>query len=245
LLVVFMVNTIVHLRFADVGWFYRYEAYLVVLGLLSVALALRDPLRLIATPFQQRYGLRYVAIGLTGILFAMPFALRAINSLTVIPDATKNIYEQQFQMATFLQEYYSEKEVAANDIGLIGYERDGRLLDLWGLGSIEVVRAKRSGSYNTETIRAMAEREHTKVAVVYDHWYNLYGGLPREWLKVGTWTVSDSAVLGGNTVTFYAVDPSEAQRLSSYLREYSGRLPAGVEVNMNSSITLAPSSRSH
>jgi len=181
--------------------------------------------------------------GLLGlILIAPPFSIRAWLAFAKTPQATNNVYEQQYQMATFLSEYYMGQAVAANDIGFISYKADIKLLDLWGLASIQVAQAKRAGNYDTGMIDALAVEHGVKIAVVYTSWYEPYGGLPAGWEKVGNWTVSNNVVLGDTTVSFYAVDKTEAQHLRDHLREFSTQLPTGVVVDaiLESQEALAP-----
>jgi len=63
---------------------------------------------------------------------------------------------------------------------------------------------------------------------VYDHWFDVYGGIPSQWIKVGQWKISNNVVCGGDTVSFYAVDPNEQNRLCDSLRHFSQNLPQNV-----------------
>ncbi len=232
---IFVACTMMQMRFATSGSYFnfRYEAYLVVLGLVSVACAFAD---LTGQSSQQRMvysrPLRYAMAGLLGlILIAPPFSLRGWVAFASTSRAANNVYQQQYQMANFLNEYYTGQGVAANDIGFISYKADIRLLDLWGLASVEVAQAKRSGYYDTKLIEALAREHRVKIAVVYASWYEPYGGLPPTWEKVGSWTVPNNVVLGDATVSFYAVDRAEAQNLRDNLEAFSAQLPKGVVVD--------------
>jgi hypothetical protein len=54
-------------------------------------------------------------------------------SLVITPQASRNIYEQQYQMGMFLKRCYPGKAVAVNDICAVSYLADVRLVDLLGL----------------------------------------------------------------------------------------------------------------
>ncbi len=62
------------------------------------------------------------------------------------PVASKNIYDQQIQLADFLHKYYRNAKVVANDIGAITYFNNIHLLDTYGLGSIEVAKLRKGRS---------------------------------------------------------------------------------------------------
>ena len=157
-----------------------------------------------------------------------PLAQRGFNSLIVIPQATNNIYDQQYQMGLFIKQYYTGENVAANDIGAIDYFGEVRVLDLEGLGSIDVAEAKIKGIYDTEEISDLAGRNEVKIALVYDHWYEKYGGLPPDWIKVGEWKIQNNVVTGGDTVSFYAVSYEEKDELIKNLQIFSSNMPENI-----------------
>ena len=131
-------------------------------------------------------------------------------------------------MGKFLHEYYSGQAVAAGDIGAIDFYADIHLLDLLGLGTVEVARARAQRRFNTDMVRDMAAKRRIKIAVVFDHAYDDIGGLPAEWQKAGEWEVSHNLICQESTVAFYAVDPGEKAQLAEHLREFSRQLPASV-----------------
>lgn len=235
LLLIFVMATVQHLLFAAVGWFYRYEAYLVALGLLINGSLLCEMLR--AELFSKRQGkllFRFTAALLFVFVAANAFLLihRGGKALIETPQATRNIYEQQYQMGMFLRSYYEGAAVAANDIGAINYMADIRCLDLFGLGSIDVARARLAGQFNTQKIYALGKSRDVKVAMVYAVWLEDSGGVPEEWIKVGEWETRGCVVCGYPIVSFYAVDRTEAATLAQNLRAFSKHLPAGLKQHL-------------
>jgi hypothetical protein len=151
-----------------------------------------------------------------------------------------DVYLQQIQMADFLHTYYDDAVVAANDIGAINYYADIETVDLWGLGTVEVTRARQDNRYSTDVIRDVTAAYGTQIAVVYDTWYAAFGGLPDEWLLVGQWRIERAPViLGYHTVSFYAVNPGVAEELAANLNAYSDRLPAGIAVELAATGSLS------
>jgi len=228
LLLVFIATTCLHLQFADTGMFFRYEAYLVTLGLLAIVIGLREVLPRFSVTGLKANPAMYIASVFVLMVSISPIAVRTALSIVGPTQAMINAYEQQYQMGTFLNKYYSGSAVAANDIGAINFLADIHCVDLFGLGSIEPAQAKRKGRYNTQFIDEFAHSKNTRVAIVYDHWYKSYGGLPSSWIKAGAWKIRSNIVVGGDMVSFYAVDPAEKQNLIRNLQDFSSYLPNKV-----------------
>jgi hypothetical protein len=224
-LALFVGTAVLHLALARVGWLYRYEAYLVFMGVVVVAIGfeswLEDPARRPSVTWRR---VAHAAL----FLLMLPLAIRASNALWRTPRASKNIHEQQFQMGTFLARYYPGAGVAANDIGAIAYLGEPKVLDLFGLADLDVGRRKLHETYDTQAIRELAQARGVKVAVVYDDWFAKLGGVPPEWVRVGEWTITHNVVCGSDRVTWYAVAVSEAAALTRHLREFSSSLPPDV-----------------
>jgi len=224
LLVVVVTATALHVQFARTDWFYRYEAYLVALALVVLSIQFRRSSGHGGFPgFRKRPWMIAVSFGVMLVVLLLPLAKRAAGAHFNTIQATKNIYQQQYQMGLFLHRFYDGQPVAANDIGAINYLARLRVLDLTGLGSREVSRHRRNGSYSTAVIRELARERGIRIAVVYTSRL-----LPEEWTLVGTWTISNNIVCGGTTVSFLAAESSEIHNLLEHLRSFSSELPRGV-----------------
>jgi len=221
LILIFIATGMQHLFFAAIGWFYRYEAYLVALGVLVVALPLLQDWSLMF--HQSKSGSKQIVfvIILCATAAFYPLLIRSLYSLKNSPRAVSDIFHQHYQMGIFLRDHYPGASVAANDVGAINYFADIRCLDLWGLGSIEITRNKLAGTYSTETLAEIARMKDVKIALVYAEWFKEIGGLPSNWQKVGEWRIPACTVCGDDTVSFFAVDPEEADQLRKNLQEFS------------------------
>ena len=226
-----MAAILAHLEFAQVGWVYRYEAYLLALGDVCIFSALPS------TPLRGRYSLVFALIG---CLAVSVLGYRAWDATGGIRRASFNIYEQQYQMARFVSQYYPTASVAANDIGWIAFASDIRLLDLTGLADQPIFQAKRSGSYTTALMESEQRRADPEIAIVFDSWFAEHskadlGGpsLPPGWARVGRWSISDNLVQGDSTVSFYAVRPSGVPKLRASLAAFEPSLPGSVSVLQN------------
>jgi hypothetical protein len=116
--------------------------------------------------------------------------------------------------------------VALNDIGAVNFLADIHCLDLWGLANAEVAAAKQNHTYQRRDIERLSQQTGVRIAIIYDSWF--VNALPPRWIRVGRWTVPDDVILGGDTVSFYAVNPAEAGHLSECLQDFSAELPAEV-----------------
>jgi len=228
---IFVVIALVHLTFAAVGAFFRYEAYLVALGLVIVAAQLSEwaPTERPFVSFDRARLVKYFSAAILAFVLFIPLAFRGGLALLLTPQATTNIYQQQYQMALFVGQFYQGSTVALNDIGAVNYFNDIHCLDLVGLADLEVAHRKLQRSYHTADISELASGEGARIALVYDSWFGGdTGGLPPTWVRAGNWTIRNDVVLGDSTVSIYAVNASESSELVKHLRDFSGRLPTGV-----------------
>lgn len=219
--------TMLHLALADVTWVYRYESYLIAASIAVVACSL--PLLKI-----RRDWLAVTALLICGLAGFQMLSFRTVQAQGSLPYRSLAIFSQQVQMARFLGRYYQHSAVAANDIGAISYFANVDCLDLMGLGDKTVFWLAHQGVYSTRLISALATARHVKVAIVYDPWFTSGAvpvpSLPASWTRVERWTTPYGFYLGGDTVSFYATDPSEVDGLKQSLAGYASSLPPDVRI---------------
>ena len=219
--IITFVTFIIHLTLAKTGWFFRYEAYLVALSIFSVtflgqAVAIKPYLNF--KNFLPKLGVLFLVL-----IILYPLLRRGGAPLVYTIPATHNIYGQQYQMATFIKEYYPASSIAANDIGAICFLNDEiRLLDLAGLGSVEMIRYKHLPP--EKLIAKLANEKETEIAIFYDSFFKF----PDSWRKAGAWTIPDNVVCANATVSFYAVKSEETEKLRKNMLEFAPYLPKGV-----------------
>jgi hypothetical protein len=219
-----------HIGFARVGWLYRYEAYLVFLGVIATAIVANES-RAYAWPRQASTAWKAAtAMVLLGMLLLglRPLVQRAWESPIRAVRATKNIHDQQVQVARFLARCYDGAPVAATDVGAISYLANVKLLDLNGLVSIEVARLRLAGHYGSSQIQELAADRGIVVAVGYEEWYARMGGVPAHWVRVGAWRIANNVVCESDRVTWFATDSAQAPQLAANLRSFASELPRDV-----------------
>jgi len=228
---IFVLIAFAHIQFCMVALFFRHESYLVALGIVVIVAQLADllPEKLFGTPGDRALVPKHVGGLLLAAFLIYPCLVRSGAALIFLPQASKNIYEQQYQMAQFIKRYYQGSTIALNDIGAVNFLADVHCLDLWGLGNYEVTRLMHSHEYRTRDILRLSREWGVKVALVYDTWYTPVGGLPHDWAYVGQWALTDNVVAGGDTVSIYAVDESETASLMQKLLDFSPLLPKDVK----------------
>ena len=226
---VFILAAFAHLMFGHIGHFFRYEAYLIATGLFVSACIIPEVTPLSMSKLTGKS--KRTLLILVSVLALIPLTIRSKDSLELTPVACRNIFEQQYQMGMFLQRYYPDASVAVNDIGAVSYLTHIHLLDLVGLASIEVLRLKHVGDYNTEYIQQLCQKHGVRIAIAYDSWLERIAirenSLP--WTKVGEWMISDNVVCSDDVVSFYAVQPSETEILVKNLQNYFSVLPEHVK----------------
>jgi hypothetical protein len=228
---ILLLTALPHVEFMQVGPLFRYDAYLFALGV--VFLASQLPIIMADLPtrtsFSRRLVPQYLAAGALALLLFFPLAVKGSRLLWLLPQCTTNIFEQQYQMGSFVHQYYQGSTVALNDVGAVNFLADIHCLDLWGLANRDVTSLKRHHDYHTKDIAGLARQAGARIAIVYDDWYaGEVGGLPVEWVRVGRWTIRNNVIAGEDTVSFYALDSSEVSHLIQCLWEFSLRLPHEV-----------------
>ncbi len=222
-LFLFVVTFAFHLQFARLGWSWRYEAYLVAIAIFAFSICIADM-------YTTRKSLRaktYVGFFILTGCCLIPF-LRRIQMATLgILPSIRAIYVQQYQMAQFVKEYYPGAALVANDVGAISFYSNHDVIDIWGLGSIAVTNQRLAGRFTPASLNVLAHTAHAPLALVYRDWLFYFTGGDPGWIPVATWTLAlrHPAPLGGDEVTFYAINPEDVAFLKQSLERYDSPLP--------------------
>lgn len=208
---------VAHLGFGQYNWFHRYEVYICALA--SVTLIWIVAQLLPRLPVGNRRSTAVIA-GVTIGFVSLPYLWAAWQT----PIASRGIYEQQHQLGRFVREFFP-RPVAVNDLGLIAWQNPNFVLDLWGLGSEAVRKAKQSGTYGPAEIAALAEPRGVELAMIYDRWFP--GGMPADWTKVAV--LHTTAVTAAQSdVAFYRTARSDPRELARALDAFEAQLPPRV-----------------
>ena len=214
-LMLFVSSAAMHLFFARVGWFYRYESYLVAFGILTIAVSLYasggvGP----GKPGFSIYGL--------AALFLILVGYRTVHATMRAPQAISDIYDQQYQMGLFAQQNLAGETIVLNDIGAVSFLADVKILDLIGLGSVEPATARLQSKYSAAWLSKWSHDSHAAMAITYPKFAS------PEWVSLETWTIPGNYMSASDTVGIFAVDPAFGEALRRDLQAFRMRLPGRV-----------------
>ncbi len=230
----YILTTLLHMTFARVGWFYRYEAYLVVFGIVILAMegyALFGPARRESgrRSVQTATGaMDYSALvcGLCGLCL-LPLGQRALRAHENTPRSARHIYLQQYQMGRFISTYYRQRGVFVNDIGAICYLTDVHLLDYLGLGTTAMLTASLRHQPLAPVVGALAQQREVKIAIFYES--VVLQNHPATWVRLGSLQMNaQDCYWNSPVVAIYATTPAEVRPMLAHLQAFASRLPAGA-----------------
>lgn len=208
---------ILHAALARLGWLYRYEAYLYVLLFVGIVTLMQSGLQLVYK--RVVYGIVAVYLVCAGV--------RCADAQTTIYWGSKNIYEQQMQMAGFISKYYNTSSVALHDIGAVGYFANTKLIDLEGLGSTDILQLRKTsgGSFKARMEELLLAKQ-PDVIVVNEG----YLGLTQnpEFIRIGSWEIQNNIICASSKVVFLATTEEQANVLQKNLAEFEKTLPPDV-----------------
>jgi hypothetical protein len=216
LCVAWVVMALLHVLYAKFGWFDRYQGYLVVSGML-LALRVLPELRL-----QAVWPRALLAVAVLAAVPAFKFSLEA-----QIPQYAHTVHQQQYTTARLLAAAYDGSTVLVNDIGEVGWLHRGGLVDMWALGSYDVLRAYRTGRMGKPFIAQLAARDGIQVVAVYGV---LHEYVPDDFVQIARWSFTGNGRPDDSDVVFYGPTAQSAATLRRALRDFAPSLPAGVQV---------------
>jgi hypothetical protein len=208
-----------HAALADVGWYERYQAYLVAVGVYLLLAVLAE------VPAANRRR-AVAAVCVLGLLFGLTKA----NLLVQAPLAADDMHRQQYQAGRFLDLYYDGEPVATDQLGYISYLHHGPITDFAGLGDYAVLQAP-DLPFNEQWPQLAAERGF-RVVVLYDKAAAF--NVPRGWVRAGEWRIDGEPLTGvSRTLQFFATVPDEVEPLQDHLRDFEDELPDRTHLRIN------------
>ena len=240
LLIILFFTLISHAMFATFGWLFRYEAYLVAMLYTILIIESYDFMKIFKSANAMNLSANSRKATMIVLSCSCLFLLgmsggKLASSWQLVPNASRNIYQQQIQMSRFLGQYYYNSRVIANDIGAITYFNDIKLLDLVGLGSNSILKQLRSDKKYNENFKYFINRypqNQYKIAIIYDMWFEPLKVKSAGWIKVGEWQIPNNVICGDDVVAFYATDSTEARKFKMNLASFSPKLPKDVKVTI-------------
>lgn len=210
------VTLLIHLQLAQLGWFYRYEGYLIILALVEAA-SLGAALTALG---KGRHFLVPMSAAILLAFVTLPLVWRSIRATSEIVHAAGNIRDQQLQMARVTRLLGPGARLAVNDLGAVTFFSEARVLDLFGLGDNALARAKRNRTYGADRLQSRLEETATDFVICYPSWFSPPENLPDTLIPVESWHLADNLICGSETVVFYATSRGSEIRLRRALDTY-------------------------
>jgi hypothetical protein len=221
----FLGTSLLHAALVKLEWFFRYEAYLVALGIVAgTGLATLASWPAGKTTRQRRR--LHPAVLPLAVLLALPLGERALGALAIAPGAVGNVFEQQVQLGRFFARHYPDGSIAVNDLGAVAWLSGSRILDIVGLASQEVADLKRRRGLTARELQRLVEEHEVEAIAIYEDIFAPI--LPEGWVKAGEWTIQKNVAVSGSIVAFLAPDEPAASVLRQRLDAFSEALPNGV-----------------
>lgn len=224
-IITFIFTCLLHSYFAKFGWLYRYEAYLVFIGLILIG-------KLFIENKERVLKLNKVKLVFVLLVVSIPFLYRLNEANTESRKAIYKMNIQQYQMAQFVKEYYNNDVVACNDLGAISYFTNAKIIDLFGLGSNQISKAKISYKNMEQVYESLLDENNCNLIIVYNNWFGGKYALPEKFIDVCEWDAQVPLNLGSNIITFktkeFNIDRLKNQ-ISEYIQiKYNGNPPFKV-----------------
>ncbi|HZZ21285.1 MAG TPA: hypothetical protein VFE60_01270 [Roseiarcus sp.] len=199
-----------HVLFGAYGWWFRYEVYIVAIAGLTAMHAMGTYV------FEGRLH----AQGLALLIVAFP-AVYFGRAAILTPAASRNNYEQQYQMGRFAKEYF-KGPVGVNDLGLVSYRNKNYVLDLGGLASEPVRKERMAGTLDPQKIAQLSAEYNVGLVMIYDSFFAR--GVPNSWTQVAV-LHTPKVVAAAGDVSFYVTRPNDRDRVVAELEKFKTTLP--------------------
>lgn len=205
------------------GWYNRYEIYILCFSFLSFFYLYGSIIAFWLNNRSKNFNSVKFVIGL--VIFTSFFGYSYLFGLFTIPIASNNIYQQQYQMHRFVQQYY-KKPIAVNDLGFVSYKNTDYVLDLYGLASKDVLNYRSKKDQNENWMVVLSEKYNVEFAMIYSDWF---ANIPEHWIKIGELRLSRKKITPAkNSVDFYVMNGDGYQNIEEKLEAFVETLPRDV-----------------
>jgi len=203
-----------HAFLGKFGWANRYEIYALTFMVMAALVVLAPVIAGKGRPalYAKAASLGAMAFGVAHYIgFATVWAMHG----------PANIYNQQWQMAEIARGFEGGA-VMVNDIGLVSYQNEVKIIDLYGLASMEALKARREQAPRGWPNR-MAIDENAGMAMGYDSWFKV--SLAPGWIAIAYLDLNVPSTFLSPRVTIYATRNDMVAPITELLKNYEPRLP--------------------
>jgi len=222
-------TTIFHIKLADVGYFFRYDAYLVFLFLVFIISSITQMRSMIEIKIRSLEKFwQKTAFGLIIAFLLAPIIARGAIALKQVTEASHDRFVEHITIANFINKYYNNSVLVLNDIGAASFYSEATILDAYGLCNNEPIEFRKNTGYTKQDLYSWAQKSNAKIAILQTNWNEISKRIPNEWIKVTEWQLPRNIVFGDTKIGIYSVDPSEKNILIKNLNEFSPLISDGI-----------------
>jgi hypothetical protein len=216
-----VVAVVVHSLLAQYGYWERYQAYLIALG---VYFALSAAGEFLVDRDKAVAVLALAALLVTPVKWSL---------LVQTPRGTDNTYSQRYQGALFARRYYDGRSIATGELGYISLLHRGPVTDVLGLGDYEVLQYRGAGTDDQAFYAGLAQRHRVQIVLAYSG--ALGSRTPSSWFLVAEWRLHGTPISTlHEPYQFWATSAPAAVELRADLVANAVRLPPHVSQYLNS-----------
>jgi hypothetical protein len=230
-LIIALATTVLHAEVGPTSWLMRYEAYLYVIGIMALAIAIAEEpalfRRLDGLPPSRAQQWAALAIIVALLPAGLDLLHRAHHGWSDFSASLHDRYVEHLPQALFVEQQMPHAVVLANDIGFLAFYADqAQVLDPLGLGSIEPVRLQQEHTnISPGFVAQWAAQQHAQLAILHTDFPGTDAFTPTRWVLVESWCFPHNLVFLNHVESFYAPDPDAAQALRLRLADFRAVSP--------------------
>ena len=208
-----------HLLLASVGWYYRYEAWLVGWGVLA---ATASVLALGRTGPVETQRARGLLVGALAFMALGATSLRAWRAWSYLPGRTQYTADAKVRLARALEATAPDTVVALHDIGAMAWETDLRIIDTAALGSNRVLALHESRAFTGSGIAEIVASEGGEVGLSTASW--MLHDPPPGWRPAArfVWRLDEART--STAIVAYALRPGSEETVQRWLAKAVGEM---------------------
>lgn len=200
----FALTVLAQIALGRMGWFFRYEGWLIAWGsllLISPARLLLDRARAPLIPL--------------ALLLATPLLWRAGEALRLFAPGARMNQDVDVTLARWVAAEWPDATIAAHDLGALSFLTDATLVDVIGLGTDEVARLRLKGQLDPARVDALLQAEGVDLAITGRDW--LGAEKPASFVEIASLWAPFPQGPGEFETVIWSVNPASRPRLEAAL----------------------------
>lgn len=226
LLLSFLVTCFLHLQYASVGFFMRYEMYLVGFAIVANTVAASWLLQQSGGALGMTLKRLWAPVALLALLIGTPMIKRSFSGMKSYVQSGQDRWQIHIRPALFVKRYYNDSAVVVNDLGAMSFFTNAHVIDVYGLGDLTPVNLRHSPEgYNKATVENWIAQTGAPLAILQIDWVEVRDVIPDSWVKVGQIHADRNVVWGDLDVGFFSLQQASSDQLKRNIEEFDQAVP--------------------